>query len=516
MAKDNKNKQDQKNNIHNQNSSDKQKIGITVKKADNFSEWYTQLCAEQGADLVDTRYGVAGFVVHKPWAFKILRGIYDLLDKEIEDDGHEPLLFPTVIPEENLLKEEEHAGFAPDVFWITHGGNTKLERKLALRPTGETAFYPMYGLWIRSYNDLPFKRFQSRITVFRNEATTRPFLRGREFMFYETHDVFATHKEALKQIDTDMKIMNQVAYETLKIPFIFFRRPKWDKFLGADDTYASDTIMPDGKRNQCSSTHDLGQNFAKVYDVTFKDKDGKQKYGYQTCFGPGIYRLMAAMIAIHGDDNGLVLPTSVAPIHIIIIPITFSKKPELTEKVLKKCKEVKKLIEDECFGIKVKIDDDDETPGYKYNKWELMGVPLRLEIGPREADADEITIVDRISKEKKKLNLKKVETDINKHIKEFESALKERADEYFKGNTKSAEKLDEVKKIIEEHRGFIKVPWCSIDKEGEECADILKADTTGGVISGTKFENPEKPKNGQKCVVCGKEAKHIVYVAKSY
>jgi len=291
------------------NNDKKVEIGITVKKADNFSEWYTQLCSEQGADLVDIRYGVAGFVVHKPWAFKILRGIYDLLDKEIEADGHQPLLFPTVIPEENLMKEKEHAGFAPNVFWITQAGEEKLERRLALRPTGETAFYPMYSLWIRSYKDLPFKMFQSRITVFRNEATTRPFLRGREFMFYETHDVFATHKEALDQINTDMNIMKKVAYDTLKIPFIFFRRPKWDKFLGANDTYASDTLMPDGRRNQCSSTHDLGQNFAKVYGVKFKDKDGEDKFGYQTCFGPGIYRLMAALIAIHGDDNGLILPT---------------------------------------------------------------------------------------------------------------------------------------------------------------------------------------------------------------
>jgi prolyl-tRNA synthetase len=496
------------------NNDKKVEIGITVKKADNFSEWYTQLCSEQGADLVDIRYGVAGFVVHKPWAFKILRGIYDLLDKEIEADGHQPLLFPTVIPEENLMKEKEHAGFAPNVFWITQAGEEKLERRLALRPTGETAFYPMYSLWIRSYKDLPFKMFQSRITVFRNEATTRPFLRGREFMFYETHDVFATHKEALDQINTDMNIMKKVAYDTLKIPFIFFRRPKWDKFLGANDTYASDTLMPDGRRNQCSSTHDLGQNFAKVYGVKFKDKDGEDKFGYQTCFGPGIYRLMAALIAIHGDDNGLILPTEVAPLQVVIVPITFSKKPELTEKVMIKCDEAKEMIAK--LGFKVKVDDTEDSPGFKYNKWELLGVPFRLEIGPREAEGNEVTIVSRITKEKKKLNLLNLEKELKHNIDEFESLLKKRADEYFKGNTKDADNLNDVKKIIDTHKGFIRVPWCSVEKEGEECVDILKAETLGGVVSGTKFESPEQPKKGQKCIICGKEAKHIVYVAKSY
>jgi len=498
------------------NNKEEKKKGITVKKSDNFSEWYTQVCAEQGADLVDTRYGVAGFVVHKPWAFKILRRIYDLLDDVIEKDGHQPHLFPTVIPEENLLKEKEHAGFAPDVFWVTQAGDKKLERKIALRPTGETAIYPMYGLWIRSYNDLPYKGYQSRITVFRNEPTTRPFLRGREFMFYETHDVFATHDEALKQIKTDMEIMKYVGYEKLNIPFIFFKRPKWDKFLGANDTYASDTLMPDGRRNQMSSTHDLGQNFAKVYGVDFIDKDGKKKYAYQTCLGPGIYRMMAALIGIHGDDNGLILPTAVAPLHIVIIPITFSKKPDLNKIVIKKCKEVRKMIEKVCSAYKVDIDLSEESPGFKYNKWELLGVPLRIEIGPREADGDEVTIVNRLTKVKGKLNLKNLDKELAKYVNDYEKGMKKRSDEYFKDNTKDAKTLDEVKKIIEKHRGFIRIPFCSIESDGEACAEKLKAETMGGNVSGVKYENPETVKANDKCVVCGKKAKHIVYVAKSY
>ncbi len=492
---------------------EQKKIGITVKKSDNFSEWYTQICGETGADLVDIRYDVQGFVVHKPWAFKIIRKMYELLEKDVENDGHEPMLFPSVIPEENLMKEKEHAGFAPDVFWITEAGKEKLERKIALRPTGETAIYPMYSLWIRTHKDLPLKRYQSRITVFRNEKTTRPFLRGREFCFFETHDVFATHNEAMEQIHKDMKTMQDVAYDNLNLPFIFFKRPKWDKFLGADDTYASDTIMPDGKRNQMSSTHDLGHNFAKAYNVEFNDKEGKKQYGYQTCFGPGIYRMMAALIGIHGDDKGLILPYAVTPIHIVIIPITFANKPELNEKVLKKCHDIERKLKE--HGYTVKLDTTEDSPGFKYNKYELLGIPLRIELGPKEVDTDEVTIALRTRSIKEKINVKQLDKEIKAKIESYQDDMKKKAQEYFKDNTKSTESLTELKKIIEEHRGFIKVPFCSIDFDGEKCAEELKAATIGGVVSGTKFENPEKAHH-QRCIICNKEAKHIVYVAKSY
>ncbi|MBI5392315.1 proline--tRNA ligase [Candidatus Woesearchaeota archaeon] len=490
------------------------KLGITVKKSDNFSEWYTQICGETGADLVDIRYDVQGFVVHKPWAFKIIRKIYELLEKEVELDNHEPMLFPTVIPEENLLKEKEHAGFAPDVFWITEAGKEKLERKIALRPTGETAIYPMYNLWIRTHKDLPLKRYQSRITVFRNEKTTRPFLRGREFCFFETHDVFETHAEAMQQIHKDMEIMQKVAFQKLNLPFIFFQRPKWDKFLGADNTFASDSLMPDGRRNQMSSTHDLGHNFAKAYNVQFNDKNGTKQYGYQTCFGPGIYRLMAALIGIHGDDKGLTLPYSVAPIQIVIIPITFANKEQLNEKVIQKCSEVERRLKE--FGYIIKLDSSDESPGFKYNKYEMIGIPLRIEIGPKEAESDEVTIALRTRNKKEKINLKHLDKEIKGKIEAYEQDMKKRAEEYFKDNTTQTELLAELKQIIEKHRGFIKVPFCSTDFDGQQCAETLKTETIGGVVSGTKFENPEKVHAGQRCIICNKEAKHIVYVAKSY
>ncbi|MBI4447767.1 proline--tRNA ligase [Candidatus Woesearchaeota archaeon] len=491
-----------------------EKIGITVKKDENFSEWYSQVCLEQGAKLVDIRYGVQGFVVHRPWAFKILRRVYDYFDEEVEKDGHQPFLFPTVIPEENLIREKEHAGFAPDVFWVTEAGTEKLERRVALRPTGETAIYPIYALWIRSYKDLPFKGYQSRITVFRNEKTTRPFLRGREFMFYETHDVFATHKEATQQITKDMEIMEEVVRKKLKLPFIFFKRPQWDKFKGADETYASDTLMPDGKRNQMSSTHDLGQKFAKAYQIQIQDENGKEQYPWQTCFGPGIYRIMAALIGIHGDDTGLILPFDVAPTQLIIVPITFSKDQEKTKKVIAKCQQIKEKIKN--FGYRVEVDLTENSPGFKFNNWEMLGVPIRIEIGPKEAEEETLTIARRTSREKKKIKIAELEKEIKKSAEILEKEMAEKAEKYFEGKTKETNSKKELIEIMRTYRGFVKVPFCSISSDGEKCADILKEETVGGCVCGIKLENPEKAKKTDKCVICGKEAKHIVYVAKSY
>ncbi|MFQ6089172.1 MAG: proline--tRNA ligase [Candidatus Methanofastidiosia archaeon] len=483
--------------------------GITVGKHENFSEWYTQIVSKAG--LADVRYGVQGFIVHMPWGFRILREIQRLLERDVESTGHEPFLFPTVIPEKSLLKEKEHAGFAPDVFWVTKQGDREMEERVALRPTGETAIYPMYSLWIRSHKDLPYLRYQSRITVFRNEKTTRPFLRGREFIFFETHDVFETHKESLEQIKRDVRTMENVVWKILKLPFIFFKRPQWDKFKGADDTYASDTLMPDGRRNQMSSTHDLGQRFARTYGIYFKNEKGEEELGWQTCFGPGIWRIMAALIGIHGDDNGLVLPFEVAPLKVVIVPILFSGEEELSQGVILRCRELLEKIKK--LGYSCTLDDSEKTPGYKFNHWELLGVPLRLEIGPKEIEKDFLTIVRRTTRERKTIPLKNLALELKKQRDTFEKELELRALEYFTENTKKAKDFEELKMIIEKHRGFVKVPFCSMELDGEECAEILKAETTADVC-GTRFENPE-PTKGEGCIVCGKKAKHIVYVAKS-
>jgi len=495
--------------------SKEKKIGITVKKKTNFSEWFTQIVGEQGAQLCDIRYGIQGFVVYRTWGFQIMRKIYELLEEAVEADDHLPLIFPVVVSEESLHKEEQHAGFTPEVFWITKAGSKELDKPFAMRPTGETAFYPMYSLWIRSYNDLPFKRYQSRVMSYRNEMTTRPFLRGREFPFFETHDVFRTHKEALKQIDTDMKIMDAVVGEKLFIPFVFFRRPAWDKFLGADDTYASDTLMPDGKRSQISSTHDLGHNFAKPFKVTFIDDDGTKKYGYQTCFGPGIIRLIAALIGIHGDNNGMILPSIVAPKQVAIVPITFSKDPKDNERVRGGCEDLVKRIKK--IGLRVVYDTaPDESPGFKYNKWELRGVPLRIEVGPREVKEGKVTVVVRTSRLKETIAVKDLGKELPRLLELHDRDVKKQADQYFEEKTKRASEKEELKRILKEHRGFIKVPWCSVTKDGEKCADVLKEETQGAVVCGVPLKGEEKVQKGTVCVICEKEAKHIVWVCKTY
>ncbi|MBU2639939.1 MAG: proline--tRNA ligase [Nanoarchaeota archaeon] len=485
-------------------------LGITAKKSEDFSEWYTQIV--QKAELADIRFGIQGFIVHRPWAFKISRKIYEYFEKEVEKDNHEPFLFPIAIKEKNLKKEAEHAGFTPEVFWVNEAGSEKLEERFALRPTGEAQIYPMYSLWIRGNKDLPLKGYQSRITVFRNEKTTRPFLRGREFMFFETHDVFATHKEAIAQVKKDLNICKKIMTQKLKIPFLFFKRPEWDKFMGADETFTPDTLMPDGKRNQLASTHDLGTNFAKAFNIKFLDKDEKTKYPYQTCFGPGIWRQMAALIAIHGDDQGLILPFEIAPIQIIIIPIFSKSNKKDSERILKKCEEIKK----ELSNYEVKIDNSDNTPGFKYNQWELKGVPLRIEIGPKEVKEKKVTIKRRTDRKQINTTLKSLKKEIQKQALELDKQIKENAEKYFKDKIKDASSLEKVKKIIRKYRGFIRVPFCSTGKEGKKCADILKEKTEGGVVCGNLYPKPEIPKKDDKCIICDKKAKQIVYVAKSY
>ncbi len=482
--------------------------GITVKKEENFSEWYSQVI--QKADLADIRFGIQGFIVHKPWGFFIIKKIYEYLEGELDKQRHQQFLFPIAIKEENLKKEKEHAGFMPNVFWITEAGSEKIEERFALRPTGEAQIYPLYALWFRSHKELPFKGYQSRISVFRNEMTTRPFLRGREFLFLETHNVFNTHEEALKQIEFDLQTCKKVIHDKIKIPFLYFKRPVWDKFKGADNTFTPDTIMPDGKRNQLASTHDLGQNFSKAYNIKVKDNNEKEQYVWQTCFGPGIWRIMAALISIHGDDKGLILPFDMSPIQIIIIPITFVKKKEESSKIIKLCKDLENKLKK--LNFRCKFDESEETPGFKYNKYELLGVPIRIEIGPYEIKNKTFSIILRTEKNKRTIKDLK---EIIKLANKLDNDIKKRAKDYFKDNTRETQSLKELKILINKHRGFIKIPFCSVNKDGEECANILKAETEGGNICGTLYPKEDKI-NNLKCIICNKKAKHIVYVAKSY
>jgi len=473
-----------------------------VKKEEDFSEWFSQVLSK--ADLVDLRYGVQGFVVHKPWAMRIIRQIYRMFEEELEKTGHEPVLFPLVIPEEYFEKEKEHVeGFKPEVFWVTEAGEEKLERRLALRPTSETAFYSMYALWIQSWRDLPLKLYQS-VSVYRYEKATRPFIRGREFLWIETHCAFATREEALKQIREDMENTRRVLWEKLAIPFLFLRRPKWDKFAGAEDTYAADTVMPDGRVLQISSTHDLGQRFAKAFGITFMREDSSRDFVWQTCYGPGVWRIVAALIAIHGDEKGLILPFDVAPVQIVILPIYYGKEREA---VLQKCKRIEEALKE--AGYRVHIDLRERTPGWKFNDWELRGVPVRVEVGRREVEEGYVTVFRRDLRVRTKVQDAELLSVIPKIARDALENLKKRAEEFFKSRIATASGRNEVIEAIKAGK-IVYMPFCG----REECAEDMRLNADGAKVRGTEIDHEEGDYG--ICAWCGMPARQMVYVARAY
>jgi len=363
----------------------------------------------------------------------------------------------------------------------------------------------MFSLWIRTWRDLPYKIYQS-CQVWRFEGkSTRPFIRGREFYWTEAHDVFETREEAERQVEEDRDSTENILKE-FAIPFIFFKRPEHDKFKGAVNTYAADSIMPDGKVIQLPSTHFLGQNFSKAFNIKFVDKKGAEKYAWQTCYGPAVWRIFGALVAIHGDDKGLILPPSVAPVLVAIVPIYFKGSGE---KVVEKANSVKKLLESRC--ISAKVDDRAEhTPGWKYNYWELKGVPIRVEVGPKDIEKGQLVLVRRDTGEKVSIKESDLVENVGKLSAEIQGNLAKRAEKFFREHISEADDMAQLKRALEEKGGLVKVGWCG----SEECADFIKAETVGGDIRGTPLGKEEKPKG--KCIWCGKKAEQLVYVGKAY
>ena len=450
---------------------------MEIDKSD-FSNWYNNVVRL----LVDDRYGVKGNVVLNPLATFILNKISEEIKKLLENSGHKQVIFPILVPERNFEMEKEHVkGFSPEVYWVTEAGNKKLDEKLALRPTSESAFYPMYSLWINGKSDLPLKLFQFG-PIFRYETkATKPLIRGREFYWIEAHDAFADEKEAKEQVSKDMEIMRKIL-EKFGIPFIYFKRPYWDKFAGAVESYAADTFLPDGKRLQLATTHYLGQNFSKAYNIKFKDSDGKLKYVYQTCFGPGLFRIIAAMISIHGDNYGLVFPFEISPTQVVVIPINIDK-----EKIEKKFKKL---------NYRIIIDDSDTSVGEKFYKWEKLGVPIRIEIGEKELGGNYYTLFRRDTRKRIKINDL---NEIEKIGKEIDENLRKKAKEYFNSMIIEIKNKDEIKKL----KKIGKVNAC------KEC--IREVEKYGFDVFGDSGER----KKG-KCIFCGKETNNIYYFGKSY
>jgi len=477
---------------------------FNASKDKNPSEWFTEII--KTAELADIRYGVKGFIVFQPWSVEAMEKMYIYLEKNLKARGHKKYWFPTVIPEKNFTLESEHVeGFTPEVFWVTGAGNEKFDEKLALRPTSETAFYSMFANWIRSYKDLPFKTYQ-RANVFRYDTKmTRPFLRSREFHWIETHCAFATEQDAYDNVLSDMMTTKEVVFGIYGVPTMVFKRPQWDKFPGADNTYGADAITPSGRVVQQPSTHMLGQNFSKPFGVTFTDENEKEQLAYLTCYGPCVSRMFASVVLTHGDDKGLKFPFEIAPLQVIIVPILADKEP----KVLKTAEKIKAKLEAE--NISVEIDNSDKRPGEKYYYWEMKGVPLRIEIGPRDIAKDKALLFRRDTEKKKEVSIKTIVKDVILAGEDLSKSLKKVADENFKGIVKDCKSITEVKKVV--GKGIARVNFCSCDLDGEKCATKIEKET-GGEIRGTRIDVNEKAKG--KCIICGKEAKEVIYVAKSY
>ena len=477
--------------------------GISVKKNENFSQWYTEVVEK--CELADIRYNVKGFLVFQPWSVLSMEKMYDYYEKALQKKGHKPYWYPTVIPEKNFKIEGEHVkGFAPEVFWVTEAGNDKFEEKLALRPTSETAFYQMWSLWIRSYKDLPFKTYQ-RANIFRYETkATRPFLRSREFYWIEAHDAHATKEDAMKQVHEDMQTTQEMLHDTFGLPFIFFERPVWDKFPGADRTFAADVLNPDGRVVQQPSTHLLSQEFSKGFNVKFKDKDEKEKYAWITCYGPAISRIFASVIIVHGDDKGLRFPWKIAPVQVMIVPIKDD------DKLNKKAEELKNIIQDIAS---VEVDKSDKSAGEKFNHWEMKGIPIRIDLGFKDIESKKLTIFRRDINKKESINEKEILDYIKKVSTEIDKNLIKESDKLFESRIKEAKNIEEIKKSIE-NGAMVRVNFCSVDKSGAKCAEIVEKEV-GAQVRGTKLEK-EDVFGSKKCAICGKAAKEVVYIARQY
>ena len=485
---------------------DKSKGGISISKKDDFSNWYTELITK--AQLCDVRYNIKGFVVYREWATITIKKMYAKYEKCLEDKGHMPLMMPSLIPESNFFLEAEHVkGFTPEVFWVTEAGSSgKLAERLALRPTSETALYKMYSLWIRSYKDLPFKRYLS-CQVWRYEGkSTRPFFRAREFHWIESHNVFATLEEAMNQVKEDMETTYEMLRDESCLPIIFFQRPEWDKFPGAVHTYAADALLGSGKVIQLPSTHLLGQNFAKPFNVKFIDTDGTEKYGYQTCYGPAQSRNYGAMIAYLGDDKGLVLPFDFAPIQVVIVPIIFKGKEKIVQE---KADKLYNLLKGK---YSVKIDGSDESAGNKFYYWELRGVPIRIEIGPKDIAKNQVVVVKRHDGQKFFVKDNDIEKFVDNIATNYTKELREKSMIDFESQVEVVYEKDSAIEAINNGK-IVCCGFCSIDFDGEPCAEVVEKEI-GGFVRGKRVD--EEKHEFATCIICNKPATCTVYIARSY
>lgn len=484
------------NKEQSQNQQKKMVEDITAMDVD-FAKWYTDVIKK--AELVDYS-GVKGCMVIRPYGYAIWENIQKDLDARFKALGHENVYMPMFIPESLLQREKDHVeGFAPEVAWVTHGGSEKLSERLCIRPTSEVLFCEHYKNIIRSYRDLP-KLYNQWCNVVRWEKTTRPFLRTSEFLWQEGHTMHETREEAERETAQMLKVYEDFYSETLAIPAITGRKTEKEKFAGAVATYTIEPMMHNGVALQGGTSHYLGTGFSEAFGITFTGRDNKPQHPFQTSWGVSS-RMIGAIIMTHGDDNGLVLPPKIAPIQVVILPIAMHK-----EGVLDKANELLTRLR---TRFRVKLDDSDNSPGWKFSEYEMKGVPLRLEIGPKDIEKNQCVLVRRDNREKVFVQLDMLEEEIDKALQAVHDGLYERALKNLKDKTYTAASYDEFLDIAQNKAGYIKAMWCG----DVECENKLK-DVTGGVKSRCILE--DESAISETCACCGKPAKHLVVWGRQY
>lgn len=476
--------------------------GITVKKSEDFSEWYTQIIMK--AELADYA-GIKGFIVFKPYSYEIWENIQKFLDGKLKASGHKNAYFPALIPESYLKKEAEHfSGFVPEVFWVTRTGNNEIGEPLAMRPTSETIVCDSYAKWIKSWRDLPIL-INLWNSVFRAEIkATKPFLRTSEFLWQEGHTAHATPEEAEKEVHDILEFYRQLVEEQLAIPVLLGAKTEAEKFVGAVYTLAMEAMMPDGKALQMGTSHFLGQNFSKPFEIKYLGKDEKDHYVWQTSWGVTT-RMIGAVVMVHGDDKGLVLPPRIAPIQTVVVPIYY--KNEDREKVLAKAKETVKILS--AASISAYLDDRTEyTPGWKFNEWEMKGIPTRIEIGPRDVAADQVIMSRRDTGQKSAVKIGDLLKETLRTLESIQVSLYENAKKQLESSIRPAKSYEEFKQILETKGGFVRACWCG----RSQCEAKIKEET-GATIRTVPFRKEEIFSG---CIMCGQKATDVVYFARAY
>ncbi|MBQ9228824.1 MAG: proline--tRNA ligase [Eubacterium sp.] len=475
----------------------KKMVDAITSMDEDFAKWYTDVCKK--AELIEYT-SVKGCMVIRPYGYAIWENIQRILDGMFKETGHENVCMPMFIPESLLQKEKDHVeGFAPECAWVTYGGSEKLEERLCVRPTSETLFCEHFKNVVHSHRDLP-KLYNQWVSVVRWEKTTRPFLRSREFLWQEGHTLHATAEEAIEETERMLNVYTEFCQKYLAIPVVQGQKTESDKFAGAERTYCIEALMHDGKALQAGTSHYFGDGFARAFDIQFSNKENQLTYPHQTSWGMTT-RLIGAIIMTHGDDNGLVLPPAVAPVQAMVIPIAMHKEGVL-DKANELCDRLKKVC-------RAKLDDSDQSPGWKFAEYEMKGVPVRVEIGPKDIEKNQCVIVTRHNREKTFVSLDNLEEAVLQKLQEVRDGIYQSALENRERRTYKALTMDDITKALEENGdGFVKAMWCG----DEACEDKVKELT--GV--GSRCIPFDQEHLSDTCVCCGKPAKLMLYWGKAY